>query len=79
MNNINEKLGSYDYLYPNVVITGNFVPNYHPIRIKTINDLKYNFYYNAGLPKISSTPLGINSFYNRNPVIDQSSLQTRRI
>jgi hypothetical protein len=68
----------YNVLYPNVVITGTFPLFYQP-RIKTIQDLKYNFYYNAGLPKISSTPLGINSLYNRNPIIDQGSLQTRRI
>lgn len=72
----NEILGPYNYKYPNVVITGSFPLYRKPIN--TINDLKYSFYYN-GLPKISSTPLGVNSMYNRFPYINQGSLQTSQI
>jgi hypothetical protein len=73
------RLGPYDYKYARVCITGGFAPNYAPRKINTLNDLKYSFYYSAGLPKISSTPLGMNSAYNRLPYIDQGSLQTSRI
>jgi hypothetical protein len=64
--------------YPNVVITGHVPPGFRA-PMYSLDTLRYTLFYHAGLPRISSTPLGVNSFYNRNPWIDQGSLQTRRI
>jgi hypothetical protein len=72
------RLGPYNYKYPSVVVTGSF-PVTAP-RIQNIDDLKtYWFGGHTGLPRVSSTPLGVNSLYNRAPYIDQGSLQTRGI
>lgn len=73
---VNERLKPYE-VYPNVVITGNF-PCFRP-RLSNLNDFKSVILYGGGLPRISSTPLTTSSFYNRNPYIDQGSLQTKRI
>lgn len=70
---IRDKLGPYNYRYPNVCVTGTF-----PIYSRTISSiagLKESF-YNSGLPRVSSTPLGMNSFYNRFPYINLGSYQT---
>lgn len=72
------RLGPYNYQYPNVVVTGRFPVA--ALKIRTIDDLKICWFGGgAGLPRVSSTPLGVNSLYNRAPYIDQGSLQTRSI
>jgi hypothetical protein len=75
---IDKRLGPYNQ-YPNVVITGNFPCNYFPPRLNSLNDYKSLILYGGGLPRISSTPLTTSSLYNRNPWIDQGSLQTSGI
>ena len=76
---LDPRLGPYDYKYPNVVITGGFLPNYIPPRINNLTDLKSAYYYGGGRPRISSTPLSVASAYNRFPYVDLGSLQTSRI
>jgi hypothetical protein len=75
----NKFLGPYDDKYPNVVISNLHVYNYIPRKINTLNDIKYSLYYCGGLPRVSSTPLSVNSMYNRFPYISFSSLQTSQI
>jgi len=78
----NEKyttLGPYNYEYPNVVVTGTFPLNQLPYDyFSSLANLKSQIFY-SGLPRISSTPLGVNSLYNRFPYINQNSLQTKQI
>jgi hypothetical protein len=71
-------LETYNRYYPNVVITGNYPPNFSikNIPTKTINDLKTIFYYSGGLPRISSTPLATSSLYNRAPYMYVGNIAT---
>lgn len=71
------RLGPYNQ-FPNVVVTGTFPCHSFPPKITNLTDVKSQIFY-SGLPRISATPMGMNSLYNRNPWIDESSLQTRRI
>lgn len=72
-------LGPYNYEYPSVVVTGTFPLIKLPYDyFSTLANVKSQIFY-AGLPRISSTPLGVNSLYNRFPYINQNSLQTKQI
>lgn len=75
----NQWLGPYNDNYPNVVITGRMIQNSYVRPIRSLDDLKSQLYYAGGRPRISSTPLGVNSLYNRFPYINQGSLQTMQI
>jgi hypothetical protein len=77
------RLSVYDNNYYNYCITGSFPAqcqeDVEKIKPMTLLDFKSQFFYGGGRPRISSTPLGVNSFYNRYPPVDISQYQTTRI
>jgi len=78
-----ESLERYNQRYFNYCITG-FVNLSNPYITRrrypiTLNQLKSDLIYGNGYPRISSTPLGVSSLYNRFPVFDLSQYQTSRI
>lgn len=50
-----------------------------PYSPKSIYQLKSDWIYSGGRPRVSSTPLGVSSVYTRFPVFDLSQYQTSRI
>ena len=78
MNSFEEGLRQYNKNYLNYCITGYIPKNNYP-KINqplTFNQLKSQFIYSVGYPRISSTPLGMSSLYNRFPHFDLSQYQT---
>jgi hypothetical protein len=80
MNSFEEGLRQYNKNYLNYCITGYLPKNnifnqkiHYPL---TFNQLKSQFIYSIGYPRISSTPLGMNSLYNRYPHFNLSQYQT---
>jgi len=90
-----ESLKVYQRKYPNVCITGFIpqcrppmikgeiidgeYPLSGPYYPKSIYQLKSDWIYGGGRPRVSSTPLGVSSVYTRFPVFDLSQYQTSRI
>ena len=66
---VDKFLGPYSTKYRNVVITGPILPRAYASEIKSLADLKSSILYTGGRPRISSTPLGVNSLYNRHPIV----------